>query len=146
MFDTQHNVFVFGTLKDGFPNFAVNRGVRIEGDFQTMDRYPLYLVGERHSPWLIDDIGQGKQVKGQLFAVSEEVLADMDRLERISEPDGYRRTRIDVRLIDNPNSSVLSVFVYLKPLTQLNADEIRLGPLHEYELSHASLYRSRPGN
>lgn len=49
-----HLVFVFGTLKEGFPNFATNKGVRRGGDFVTASRYPLYLVGERCSPWLID--------------------------------------------------------------------------------------------
>ncbi len=47
-------VFVFGTLKQGFPNFATNRGCRVSetetGRYRTQQRYPLYLVGPRHSP------------------------------------------------------------------------------------------------
>jgi gamma-glutamylaminecyclotransferase len=40
-------VFVFGTLKQGFPNFHINRGRRVAGEFATGLAYPLYLVGER---------------------------------------------------------------------------------------------------
>ena len=64
-----HRVFVFGTLKEGFPNFATNRGRRVAGDFVTKERYPFYLVGERHSPWLIDQPGEGERIVGQVFEV-----------------------------------------------------------------------------
>ena len=56
-----HRVFVFGTLKEGFPNFATNRGRRIAGGFVTVQRYPLYLVGERFSPWLLDAAGRASE-------------------------------------------------------------------------------------
>jgi gamma-glutamylcyclotransferase (GGCT)/AIG2-like uncharacterized protein YtfP len=48
----EHLVFVFGTLKEGFPNFTVNRGVRVPGSFSTCSAYPLYLVaaGIRKGP------------------------------------------------------------------------------------------------
>ena len=58
----RHRVFVFGTLKEGFPNFATHRGTRVPGVFKTRPRLPLYLVGERHVPWLLDLPGQGLQV------------------------------------------------------------------------------------
>ncbi|HYP70984.1 MAG TPA: gamma-glutamylcyclotransferase family protein, partial [Variovorax sp.] len=86
-----HLVFVFGTLKEGFPNFATNKGRRLPGVFLTKDRYPFYLVGERHSPWLVDQPGEGERVVGQVFEVDKVALAAMDALERIHEPDGYRR-------------------------------------------------------
>ncbi len=47
------HVFVYGTLKEGFPNFEINRGVRLPGTFIMAERYPLYLVGERCVPWMI---------------------------------------------------------------------------------------------
>ena len=90
-------IFVFGTLKEGFPNFATNRGRRVEGEFQTCQRLPLYLVGERFSPWLIDQPGEGFQVAGQVFEVDAATLALMDQLERTHEPDGYVRQTINVQ-------------------------------------------------
>lgn len=137
-------VFVFGTLKEGFPNFGTNRGRRVPGRFRTLQRLPLYLVGVRHVPWLLDAPGQGQQVAGQVFEVDADTLAAMDRLERIAEPDGYRRVLIDV-VDDRPGAPAPgAVYAYLKPAQQLLADLPRLGPLDEYTLAHAALYRPRP--
>ncbi|WP_218509409.1 gamma-glutamylcyclotransferase family protein [Variovorax sp. dw_308] len=134
---------MFGTLKQGFPNFATNEGRRIAGEFVTVESYPLYLVGERHSPWMIDLPGQGHRVAGQLFEVDEGALARMDALERITEPDGYRRLRIGVVKRGDEDGESVEAFVYLQP-TMPRAEDIRLGPLEDYSLAHASLYRSRP--
>ncbi len=44
-------VCIHGTLKQGFPNHHLNHGTRVEGDFISLQRYPLYLIGDPHSPW-----------------------------------------------------------------------------------------------
>jgi len=136
-------VFVFGTLKEGFPNFATNRGTRRAGEFVTVERYPLYLVGERMSPWMIAHPGEGMQVRGQVFSVSDTALAAMDALERIHEADGYRRLQISVTPATGDPRDAITVFAYLKPPEQLDAGMIRKGPLSAYELADAQLYRPR---
>ena len=133
-------VFVFGTLKAGFPNFGTNRGVRVPGSFQTVTPYPLYLVGERHSPWLLDDPGAGHCVVGELYRVDSAALAAMDKLERVSESDGYRRKLLELR---GSEGELLSAHAYLKQRQHLAPSDIRLGPLREYESEHAVLYRPR---
>ena len=138
-----HLVFVFGTLKEGFPNFATNRGVRVPGAFTTKYRYPLYLVGERYSPWLIDSPGYGEQVTGQVFEVDQPTLDAMDKLERIIEPDGYRRVVLAVESADANSPQSLSANAYLKQAQHFVASEVRLGPLSKYTLAHAALYRPR---
>ncbi|KOO08868.1 gamma-glutamylcyclotransferase family protein [Vibrio hepatarius] len=136
-----HKVFVFGTLKQGFPNFKTNKGVRIAGDFQTQKRYPLYLVGERHSPWLVLNEGHGQPVKGQVFEVDDQALEAMDTLERIHEPDGYRRITIKVNCLQSGKE--LDVFLYAKPPEMLDQSEVKAVLDDEYRLEHAKLYRSR---
>ena len=138
-----HRIFVFGTLKEGFPNFHINGGRRLPGTFATVLPYPLYLVGERHSPWLLDAPGQGHRVRGQVFEVDGDALARMDALERIHEPDGYRRVRIVVDIEDAEASGDAEVDAYLKDAHRLGAIDVRLGPLTEYTLQHAALYRQR---
>ena len=139
--DQMYPVFLFGTLKRGFPNSSRNKGSRVSGDFFTKNRYPLYLVGERHSPWLMLSKGEGFQIRGQVFMVDEASLGDMDRLERIHEADGYRRVQIPV-ISESTNEEML-VFVYGKPPQQLEGMLIQLGPIAEYELQHSSLYQKR---
>jgi gamma-glutamylaminecyclotransferase len=141
-------VFVFGTLKQGFPNFATNKGTRVGGDFVTVERYPLYLVGERFSPWLVDAAGEGEQVVGQVFEVDQPALDAMDVLERITEPDGYRRVAMKVRAMGGDLASTLDVHAYVKQRAHFRPADARLGPLREYTLEHAALYRGRgaPGH
>ena len=136
-----HAVFVFGTLKEGFPNSRTNKGSRVAGEFFTINRYPLYLVGERYSPWLVLSEGEGFQVRGQVFTVDEATLGDMDRLERIHQADGYRR--VQVQVFSESTNEEMQVFVYVKPPRQLEGMLVQLGPIAEYELEHASLYQKR---
>ena len=136
-------VFVFGTLKEGFPNFHVNQGERLPGVFATALAFPLYLVGSRNSPWMIDSPGQGHPVAGQVFRVSDAVLAQMDLLERVAEPDGYHRALIEVAAKSTSTVSTVQAFAYLKRATQFEFADAREGPLSEYTQAHAALYRSR---
>jgi gamma-glutamylaminecyclotransferase len=137
-----HLVFVFGTLKEGFPNFATNRGTRVGGTFTTCTPYPLYLVGERHVPWLVDRPGEGLAVDGEVYRVDDATLAAMDRLERVTEPDGYRRLPLQVQESGSGERRVVQA--YLKPPAQLVAGEVRAGPLAAYTPEHAASYRRRP--
>lgn len=138
-----HRVFVFGTLKEGFPNFHMNQGARVPGEFVTVDRFPLYLVGERCSPWLVQRAGEGHQVAGQVFEVDDAALAQMDRLERVGEPDGYVRVPIVVEEHGASPPRTMRAFAYLKPASQFNAADARHGLLAEYDIDHAALYRPR---
>ena len=139
--DGMNPVFVFGTLKQGFPNASTNKGSRVAGEYVTKHRYPLYLVGERHSPWLVLNEGEGFQVRGQVFRVDAATLVDMDQLERTHETDGYRR--VEMTVISKSTSEEMLVFVYVKTQQQLEAVLVQLGPIAEYELEHASLYQNR---
>ncbi|MDB5857061.1 MAG: gamma-glutamylcyclotransferase [Ramlibacter sp.] len=136
-----HLVFVFGTLKDGFPNFGTNRGLRVPGSFKTRVAYPLYLVGDRYSPWLIDAPGSGFRVTGELYRADVEAITAMDTLERVSELDGYHRTILELEGVDSPG--MVSAYAYLKQPQQLAPSEIRAGPLGEYKHEHSALYQRR---
>ena len=133
-------VFVYGTLKEEFPNFSINTGIRIPGVFVTKDRYPLYLVGEDYVPGLMVQPDRGEQVSGQVFAVDRSTLLAMDRLEDIAEPDGYRRLKIQV--VHTESLDEMTAFAYMKPQEQLDLATVKLGPLSSYELEHAILYCS----
>ncbi len=134
-------VFAFGTLKEGFPNSGTNQGSRVSGEFFTKYRYPLYLVGERYSPWLVLSEGEGFRIRGQVFMVDEAGLSDMDRLERTHQTDGYRRVQMPV--FSESTYEEMQVFVYVKPPEQLEGMLVQLGPIAEYELKHSSLYQKR---
>ena len=136
-----YKVFVFGTLKEGFPNYKINKGSRLKGNFLTKTRYPLYLIGERFAPWLMLEQGSGHNVRGQVFTVDDAILAEMDKLERITELNGYRR--IEITVISEDSGEELLVFAYGKPVEQLSGVDIKLELDGEYKLEHSLLYLSR---
>lgn len=132
-------VFVYGTLKEGFPNFEFNGGSRLAGEFATLSPYPFYLVGERYVPCLINLPGAGFNVYGQAFSADGRSLAIMDELEEAGKPEGYGRTVITVACTETDERK--RVFVYLKQPGQLKTEAIRLGPISRYATEHALLYR-----
>lgn len=107
-------VFVYGTLKEGFPNFSINAGVRLPCLYITQQRFPLYLVGELHSCWLVNAPGEGMQVSGQVFTLDAAGLEKMHALERIHEPDGYERVQIVVRSTSPESNTDLLVLACVK--------------------------------
>jgi gamma-glutamylaminecyclotransferase len=133
-------LFVYGSLKEGFPNFHVNQGRRLAGEFRTRQPYPLYLVDGR-LPCLLPSPGEGLQVQGQLFEVSPEALARMDRLERVGQPGGYTRELIEVQRVDAAGPAALPAFAYLQTPAMLDAAGTHLGPLACYTLEHAKTLR-----
>jgi gamma-glutamylaminecyclotransferase len=138
-------VFVFGTLKQDFPNFAVNQGRRIGTAFRTLDRLPLLLVGERHVPWLIDSPGLGERVAGELYEVDAAALTAMDELEGVGRPDGYHRKTLRVQSAVANDSAAVLAQAYMKHAQQVVEADVQLGPLAEYTLDHALRYRRRAG-
>jgi gamma-glutamylaminecyclotransferase len=133
-------VFVFGTLKAGFPNFGVNQGRRVGTLYRTVQPHPLYLMGARHVPWMIDAPGSGQCVAGELYEVDAAALAAMDELEGVGRPDGYHRKALQVQ---GDDASVVMAQVYMKHTEQVTQSDVRDGPLAEYTLEHAARYRKR---
>lgn len=134
-------VFVYGTLKEGFPNAHVNGGVRLPGGFRTRERFPMYLLGDGHVPCVVLAHGTGHHVLGEVYEVSAESLAAMDRLERFGEDIGYLRPSIEVVPTESGNPAPLVVYVYAKSPEQVASESARVGPLPEYLPEHTALFR-----
>jgi gamma-glutamylaminecyclotransferase len=127
-------LFVYGTLKDGFPNHALNQGRRIPGDYRTKKAFPLYVVrlpNEVRAPWLVDLPGEGHQVVGQVFQVEPSALQAMDAFEEVGRSTGYVRVEIELVPV-SVGGTELSAFSYLKPEDQLSMCLATEGPFSEY--------------
>ena len=61
-------LFVYGSLKEGFPNFHINQGRRLPGDYVTVEPYPLFLH-DGQLPCLLPTAGTGLRVRGPVPAV-----------------------------------------------------------------------------
>lgn len=133
-------LFVYGSLKEGFPNFHVNAGRRVAGEYQTSQAFPLYLY-RGQLPCLLATPGSGHRVRGQVFAVTPAALAAMDEFERVGQPGGYRRIAIDVVALGQPGSAAFSAFAYVQDPALFAAPGEHVGPLSEYTTEHARRLR-----
>lgn len=130
-------LFVYGSLKQGYPNAHVNGGERIPGVFRTRQTLPMLLLGDGHVPCLVLSPGGGHQVRGELYRLDDASLAAVDKLERVGEADGYLRQTIEVEDVASELPGPITAFAYVKLPEQLPAQAQRIGPLLEYSLEHA---------
>jgi gamma-glutamylaminecyclotransferase len=126
---TLHKVFIYGTLKRGFPNHAAGLfDAEFLGDFETREPFPFVIGGRWFSPYLLDEPGEGLRVRGELFGVSESGLERLDEMEGVRLPRGYRRRALDVA--PSAGGAPLGVWTYLR--ARETVEGIHSGPLAEY--------------
>jgi gamma-glutamylaminecyclotransferase len=125
-------VFVYGTLKNGFPNHA-SGGMEhccCLGRFLTVQSYPLVIGGRWNSPCLIDEPGHGHRVAGEVYTIDKNGLRILDLIESTALSTGYRRVRIDVA--PEAGAAPISVWAYVKDRERIS--DIHTGALTEYTL------------
>lgn len=139
-----HRIFVFGTLQEGHRNFHINRGTRVGDHWVTAQPHPLYVIGRYRLPWLLNRPGQGVPVIGQLYAVDDATLAEMDRLERLDDPLWYERRQILVRPHPGPaDAPAETVWVYFGSEAGFADQPVHAGPIDQYSLSVAAQHPVR---
>ncbi len=84
-------VFVYGTLKRGFPLFEQGLArAEFLGNVQTVEAYPLLIAGPWFGPMMLDRPGEGRQVRGELFEVDGAELPTLDELEGVGKEGSFR--------------------------------------------------------
>ena len=136
-----NKVFVYGTLKNNFPNYYLNKGLYL-GEYITIEKFSLCLVGERYSPCIIENFINPLNIIGELFEVTNEIMQNFDDRERINKIDGYIKKQILLKNKFNDNN-IVSAFCYLKTNLQIQKIEIKVSNLSEYTQEHALLYQQR---
>ena len=125
-----NQLFVFGTLKQGFPNYEVGmNGLRVVGRCRTCEAYPLVVAGQWFSPVLIFEAGIGCRVFGELFEVDDAALERLDFFEHVHLPMGHNRLKIAIEMVASVSVSasgsgssgegVLDAWAYMKNRNQL---------------------------
>ncbi|XP_054813741.1 putative gamma-glutamylcyclotransferase At3g02910 [Prosopis cineraria] len=98
--DKRTLIFTYGTLKRGFSNHVLLQDLIRSGDaafvgvFRTSQKYPL-VCGPYRVPFLLNFIGSGYHVRGELYSVTARGLARMDELEGTTRGH-YERLPISV--------------------------------------------------
>ena len=111
-------VFVFGTLKRGFPlHDTVLSDSTFLGDYKTRQPYPMVVAGPWFAPMMFDEPGEGLQVIGELYEVGDGILAALDRLESISEP-GNLRVPIEIKSIEGTSRHFAHAYMKTRALAR----------------------------
>ena len=141
----RHHLFVYGTLKKGFPNHDhYMASARELGNYQTIGKYPLVLCGPRYVPCMIFRPGDGHHVEGELYEVDDECLNRIDALERVKDSDGYRRSVIRVSSSGRINQDIREALAYL--ILPEQVIDRRSKNLKTYGLNAAQKYTPRKSN
>ena len=101
-----HLLFVYGTLKRGFPNHHYLSGAEFLGRARTLERYTLYVD---RVPYVVRE-EKVSFIKGEVYRVSDDILKRVDMLE--GHPTHYRRERVKIVL---ENRKVLEAWIYFYP-------------------------------
>lgn len=126
-----HRIFVYGTLKRGFPNYAAFlNDACYRGDYVTAIAYPLVICRPWFVPSLLPEPGFGYRVSGELFEVDDATLALLDELEGLSQPLGYHRDIIEIEPLHAGRPVFASVYFRHRERAGAIAD----GPLASYDL------------
>ena len=122
-------IFAIGTLKAGFP-FHERGGLataRFLGAYRSIKPYPLVIAGRWYAPMIFDEPGIGRRITGELYEVSAECLAHLDRLESIDVPGNFRRV-IEVELVNGGGATTAFAFMKARAL----AEPLHSGYLENY--------------
>jgi gamma-glutamylaminecyclotransferase len=122
-------VFVFGTLKKGFPLHDVALcGARFLGTYRTIHPIPLVIAGPWFAPMMLDQPGIGMRVEGELYEIDDAELTQLDDLESLGEIGNFRKS-IHVEAVHE--RLMVEAAAYMKA-NEL-ADPIHSGYLADYQ-------------
>ncbi|XP_025922326.1 gamma-glutamylaminecyclotransferase isoform X1 [Apteryx rowi] len=96
-------VFVYGTLKQGQPNYRhmlnTAKGVaKFQGRGRTVEKYPLVIAGKYNIPYMLNIPGTGHHVAGEIYSVDDQMLQFLDEFEGC--PDMYQRTPMSIEVVE----------------------------------------------
>ncbi|MEO0730199.1 MAG: gamma-glutamylcyclotransferase family protein [Pseudomonadota bacterium] len=90
MAEDRTTIFVYGTLKRGYPNYAAYLSrAEFVSEARTVEPYPLVIGGRFRTPYMFDEPGTGARVSGDVFRVTSRERSRLDLLERVGRPRGY---------------------------------------------------------
>ncbi|GJQ10632.1 hypothetical protein GpartN1_g2423.t1 [Galdieria partita] len=99
-------VFVYGTLKRGFPNHEFMKGI-FESQAVTLESYPLVVGTPMAVPFLLPFPSRGKRVKGELYKVDSTQLEYLDDFEAVQQGLYFRDSIHVEKLFEEPKQKTI---------------------------------------
>jgi len=105
-------LFIYGTLKNSYPNHHYLKNGLFLGNATTVSKYPMIYSG--NFPCLYDKKDTGNIIQGECYEIDEKDLKRIDSLE--GHPNFFERKEIEICL----NNETITVFCYFKNDVLLN--------------------------
>jgi gamma-glutamylaminecyclotransferase len=99
-----HQVFVYGTIKQGYQNHHVIIDSEFIASGRTIEKYAMY---QKDYPFVVKKEAVSF-IYGEVYSVDDTILALLDHLER--HPGWYCREKVDVVLDDD--ARIIPVWLY----------------------------------
>lgn len=112
-----HKLFVYGTLKRGYHNNRLLKDSKFLGAATSQSE--AFVMWGRGFPFLAEN-NHGHAVRGEIYVIDDEVLADCDRLE--GHPDWYHREK---RMFLCGDKTV-EAWIYLQPFSAIAKMQVHL--------------------
>lgn len=125
-----HRVFVFGTVKQGFPLHRQGLGdtPRRLADCRTVERFPMFIASAWYAPMMMNEPGLGCQIVGELYQVDHQRLLLIDQIESVGLPGNFR-VRILVKALDQGTVCFANAYMKSREL----ASPVHSGLLGDYQ-------------
>jgi len=107
------HVFVYGTLKRGFPNAHYLKGQRFLGEARTQPIYRLASLGAYPGLWKPQD--GGRSILGEVWEVDDACLARLDVLEDV---EGGEYVRERAALLPPYDGSPVEIYRYAHDISR----------------------------
>ena len=120
-------IFVYGTLKKGFPNNWVIIDLEYIADAFTCEKYQMYPSLNYSFPYLIKS-EKNYYIKGEVYKLNSKY--DLNALDEIEGyPSLFTREKIKIKIL---NGDILEAIIYFKNKDQYK-DDIKLDePITEW--------------
>jgi gamma-glutamylaminecyclotransferase len=111
-----HRLFVFGTLKRGFPlHDRALAGSVCRGSYRTSEPFPMLVAGDWFAPMMMNEPGIGRHVLGELYEIADSRLKSIDEMESVGIP-GHFRTLISVAPVCGGVACLANVYMKSRDL------------------------------
>lgn len=109
-------VFVYGTLKRGFPNSYLLRNSTYIGKATTVDKFCMYDLGAFPAVACSPEISK---IEGEVYNIDKATLVNLDMLE--GYPNLYTRTLINVKT----ERGIVAAIIYVASSTTVESIQNR---------------------
>lgn len=115
-------LFVYGSLKKGFPNNDILSQANYISKAKTLSKFAMYKEINKNYPYIIKDNNIGQNIEGELYQITrKDLLEKIDAFE--GSPDYFKR--IDVMVKTRNKNIKAKTYILAAPKVPINKKQLK---------------------